>query len=121
MRKYYIQPIYRGKNDVWDEVEEDAYMHLTSKQNANDLIRWRFTEGEKVEYKTTDLYRAAFLQTKGLSMEVDRDSAGKVTFYFDIDDQMLKELLNMYQTGLGNNVNIKDYVNAIHELKNEFI
>jgi hypothetical protein len=69
------------------------------------------------EFRTSDLYFAAYLQVAGVIMDrTDRDSHGKVSFIFDPSTSNIEELKNAWfgQTG---RVPALPYANAIKSLK----
>lgn len=69
------------------------------------------------EFRTSDLYFAAYLQVAGVAMvKTDRNGSGKVSFIFDTSISNLEELKNAWfgQTG---KVAALPYANAIKTLK----
>ena len=69
------------------------------------------------EFRTSDLYFAAYLQVAGVRMaRTERNGTGKVSFIFDTSLSNLDELRNVWfnQTG---KVAALPYANAIKNLK----
>jgi hypothetical protein len=69
------------------------------------------------EFRTSDLYFAAYLQVAGVSMvRTDKNGNGRVSFIFDTSVSNLEELRNAWfgQTG---KVAALSYANAIKTLK----
>lgn len=69
------------------------------------------------EFKTSDLYFAAYLQVAGVPMlRSDRAPTGKVTFVFDQEASNMAELKNAWFNNTGR-VQALPYSNAIKALK----
>lgn len=69
------------------------------------------------EYRTSDLYFAAYLQVAGVPMiRHERNGSGKVTFIFDASVSNIPELKNAW-FGLSGKVAPLPYANAIKTLK----
>lgn len=103
--------------------------------NQNDFIGGEISDGNLVsnEYSTKDLYFAAFLSVKGLfikSVEKYGDgNLGRVApnqrvtnpAYFIFENrQRCEELEEAFWGGMGEEVmvNVKDYTNALRDLRN---
>jgi hypothetical protein len=70
-----------------------------------------------LEFKTSDLYFAAYLQVAGVPMlRSDRDPKGKVTFVFDQGFSNMPELKNAWFNQSGK-VPALPYANAVKSLK----
>jgi hypothetical protein len=70
---------------------------------------------ETKNYKTSDLYLAAFLKLNNQKLKVEKAS-GKAAFLFEETDELLK-LVNEYLTEEGT-CNPLSYTNSIKNLKN---
>ena len=70
---------------------------------------------ETKNYKTSDLYLAAFLKLNNQKLKVEKTS-GKAAFLFEETDELLK-LVNDYLTEEGT-CNPLSYTNSIKNLKN---
>lgn len=70
---------------------------------------------ETKNYKTSDLYLAAFLKLNNQKLKVEKTS-GKAAFLFEETDELLK-LVNNYLTEEGT-CNPLSYTNSIKNLKN---
>jgi hypothetical protein len=69
------------------------------------------------EFRTSDLYFAAYLQTAGVAMlRTDRNGSGKVQFIFDTSMSNLPELKNAWVNQSGKVVAMA-YANNIKNLK----
>ena len=69
------------------------------------------------EYRTSDLYFAAYLQVAGLRLVgTDRNGSGKVHFIFDTSVSNITELKNGW-FGLSSKVVALSYANAVKTLK----
>lgn len=79
---------------------------MTTKTNANAN-----------EFRTSDLYFAAYLQTAGVMMAgTERNGSGKVHFIFDTSMSNIPELKNAWVNGSGK-VPAMAYANAVKALK----
>ncbi len=70
---------------------------------------------ENKEYRTSDLYLAAFLKMNNQALKIEKNKS-KATFIFDSNDDLLK-LVNDYLTE-GGMCKPLTYTNAIKNLKN---
>lgn len=69
------------------------------------------------EFRTSDLYFAAYLQVAGVPMgRTERNGNGKVSFIFDITTSNLSELKNAWFSQQGK-IQALPYANAIKSLK----
>jgi len=69
------------------------------------------------EFKTSDLYFAAYLQVAGVPMKrTDRNGGGKMSFVFDQTVSNVTELKTAWATSAGK-VAALPYANAIKNLK----
>lgn len=72
---------------------------------------------ENNEFRTSDLYFAAYLQVAGVSMvRTDRNGSGKVSFVFDSSVANIEELKNAW-FNLSGRVAALPYANSIKTLK----
>lgn len=72
---------------------------------------------ENSEFRTSDLYFAAYLQVAGVSMvRTDRNGSGKVSFVFDASVANIEELKNAW-FNLSGRVAALPYANSIKTLK----
>lgn len=75
------------------------------------------TESPKLEYDTTDLYFAAYLQTAGVRMiRTDRQGQGRLTFVFDNSMSNIDGLKTAWFNKTGK-VSALEYANNIKNLK----
>ena len=76
------------------------------------------TKTQKAEdFRTSDLYFAAYLQVAGVSMQrTERNSSGKLTFVFDTTICNIDELKHAWFSQTGK-VAALPYANAIKSLK----
>lgn len=73
--------------------------------------------GAADEFRTSDLYFAAYLQVAGVTMvRTDRNGTGKVSFIFDTSVSNIDELKNAWFNHTGR-VPALPYSNAIKSLK----
>lgn len=69
------------------------------------------------EYRTSDLYFAAYLQVAGVTMlRPERSGSGKVSFVFDTSVSNVDSLKNAWFSGSGK-VAALPYANAVKSLK----
>jgi hypothetical protein len=69
------------------------------------------------EFRTSDLYFAAYLQVAGVTMtRTDRNGSGKVSFIFDTSISNIEELKNAWFSQVGK-VAALPYANAVKTLK----
>jgi len=69
------------------------------------------------EFRTSDLYFAAYLQVAGVQMvRTDKNGSGKVSFIFDPSISNIEELKNAW-FGQSGKVAALPYANAIKTLK----
>jgi hypothetical protein len=75
------------------------------------------TKPENSEFRTSDLYFAAYLQTAGVPMlRPERNGSGKVSFVFDATVSNIEELKNAWFSHQGK-VAALPYANSIKTLK----
>lgn len=75
------------------------------------------TKTQSNEFRTADLYFAAYLQVCGVPMpRTERNGSGKVSFIFDISVANIEELKNAWFNQQGR-VQALPYANAIKSLK----
>lgn len=73
--------------------------------------------GKDTEFRTSDLYFAAYLQVAGVTMtRTERGGTGKVSFIFDQSISNIDELKNAWFTQTGKVIALP-YANAIKTLK----
>ena len=70
----------------------------------------------KKDYRTSDLYLAAFLKAKGVPFEGSVRFAGKVHFIFDDQEVDIKDLKTQFFSRSGS-VSALDYADELRALK----
>lgn len=69
------------------------------------------------EFRTSDLYFAAYLQVAGVPMtRTEKNGSGKVSFIFDTSTSNMSELKNLWFSQNGK-IQALPYANAIKSLK----